>query len=101
MSPLDPVRMFFGGVSPKKLPRKFLALFNKFPMSALTAELAYVAWYDISATYLFTTDDCAILLVCQQSMLEKVKKIGRNLDEQHFDSGHSVFLNITDEKVRV
>lgn len=97
--PRDPKLLFFGGLSEQEVEEN-MPFLVRFAVEPMEAEMAYAAWQDIPATYLFTEEDYSVPPVYQEIMTGRVRAAGVALREERYRSGHSLFLTQTEEMVR-
>lgn len=92
--------LLFGGLAEEKQQLAVKALV-RLPAEPLEAEVTQTPWMDIPLTCVYTEQDYAVPLVCQDIMMKRVREAGVAVREERFDCGHGVFLARTEDVVGV
>ena len=94
---LEPERRFYSDLRDEE-KKRWLAECTSHPASAQLTPLTHAAWQYHPVSYLFCERDEAIVLEDQKAM---VKGAGVPVDEHYCQGGHSPFLSMPEEVVRV
>lgn len=92
--------IFYNDLSPEDA-QKWVKLLTPQPADAQQTPVEHEAWRDIPLAYIYCELDAAIPLSYQKYMVERVEKQGKTVLTFSLKAGHSPFLSMPDEVVKV
>lgn len=95
VNPINPEKVFYNDCDHEKIGNAIAAL-RPHSYQTFQSPCTYAAWKDVPSTYLYCTQDAALPLSIQKTMVEKTAKWTR-MRTDSVDASHSPFLSKPEE----
>lgn len=97
---LDPQRRFYNDLSASE-QQHWASEMLKSPASTQYTAITHVAYLYHPVTYLFCENDQALPIELQRMMVEKVRSMGVQIEEESCKAGHSPYLSMPETVLEI
>lgn len=97
----DPKTLIIGPGAEEKEVEEYVNSMIRWNGKCMYQEIEYCAWREIPVSYIYTTQDMTVPLDYQKSMVEGMRKAGREVQTYELEAGHCPNLTMTREIVDI